>query len=180
MSYARLHHDNPSRLAVQRSKSSSSASSHREYRTDSASGSETDVWSDAQKHSLEEYELRELSPSLNGKAESFRQLHDDSHGSDGEGEGGGDDDDDDEPHADKIRRGSASTTQSFMLYTPDEERAVIRKFDRKLVLFVAFLYMLSFLDRSSSPPRPAKGGAPADCSQTSAMRGSLACTTICT
>ncbi|OBT74773.1 hypothetical protein VF21_06436 [Pseudogymnoascus sp. 05NY08] len=47
------------------------------------------------------------------------------------------------------RRGSASTTQSFQLYTPDEERAVVRKFDRRLVLFVALLYMLSFLDRSN-------------------------------
>lgn len=47
------------------------------------------------------------------------------------------------------RRGSADTTQSFMLYTPDEEKTVIRKFDRRLVLFVALLYMLSFLDRSS-------------------------------
>ena len=50
-----------------------------------------------------------------------------------------------------IRRGSASTAHSFMLYTPDEERGVKRKFDRRLVLFVAFLYMLSFLDRSSNP-----------------------------
>lgn len=55
--------------------------------------------------------------------------------------------DDEETHA--RRRGSASTTQSYQLYTPDEERAVIRKFDRRLVLFVALLYMLSFLDRSS-------------------------------
>lgn len=47
------------------------------------------------------------------------------------------------------RRGSASTVQSYQLYTPDEERAVVRKFDRKLVLFVALLYMLSFLDRSN-------------------------------
>ncbi|OBU00453.2 hypothetical protein VE01_01472 [Pseudogymnoascus verrucosus] len=47
------------------------------------------------------------------------------------------------------RRGSASTTQSFQLYTPDEERAVVRKFDKRLVLFVALLYMLSFLDRSN-------------------------------
>ncbi|KFX94048.1 hypothetical protein V490_04545 [Pseudogymnoascus sp. VKM F-3557] len=46
------------------------------------------------------------------------------------------------------RRGSASSAQSFQLYTPDEERAVVRKFDRRLVLFVALLYMLSFLDRS--------------------------------
>ncbi len=35
------------------------------------------------------------------------------------------------------------------LYSPIEERAVIRKLDRRLVLFVALLYMLSFLDRSS-------------------------------
>src|SRR5258706_16309822 len=48
------------------------------------------------------------------------------------------------------RRASMSTTHSFQLYTPDEERAVVRKFDRRLVLFVAFLYMLSFRDRSSA------------------------------
>lgn len=48
------------------------------------------------------------------------------------------------------RRGSLSTIQSYQLYTPDEERAVVRKFDRKLVVFVALLYMLSFLDRSSN------------------------------
>lgn len=47
------------------------------------------------------------------------------------------------------RRGSISTVASFQLYTPDEENAVVRKFDRRLVLFVALLYMLSFLDRSS-------------------------------
>lgn len=37
-------------------------------------------------------------------------------------------------------------------YTAVEERAVVRKFDRRLVLFVALLYMLSFLDRSSMSP----------------------------
>lgn len=47
------------------------------------------------------------------------------------------------------RRGSSSTVASFQLYTPDEENAVRKKFDRKLVVFVALLYMLSFLDRSS-------------------------------
>lgn len=59
------------------------------------------------------------------------------------------DDIQDEARSQYRRRGSASTTQSFQLYTPDEERAVIRKFDRRLVLFVHILYMLSFLDRSS-------------------------------
>jgi hypothetical protein len=65
-----------------------------------------------------------------------------------------DDDDDEEGvfdgHQRQRRRASVSTVQSYQLYTPDEERAVIRKFDRKLVLFVALLYMLSFLDRSST------------------------------
>jgi hypothetical protein len=47
------------------------------------------------------------------------------------------------------RRPSGSTVASFQLYTPDEELAVRRKFDRKLVLFVTLLFLLSFLDRSS-------------------------------
>ncbi|KAK5092853.1 hypothetical protein LTR70_006041 [Exophiala xenobiotica] len=34
-------------------------------------------------------------------------------------------------------------------YTEKEELAVIKEFDRKLVLFLAFLYLLSFLDRSN-------------------------------
>ena len=34
-------------------------------------------------------------------------------------------------------------------YTPEEEKVVVRKLDRRLVLFLALLYMLSFLDRSS-------------------------------
>ncbi|KAG5934387.1 hypothetical protein E4U53_000700, partial [Claviceps sorghi] len=53
--------------------------------------------------------------------------------------------------ADEERRrrlSDSSTAASFELYTPDEDAAVRRKFDRKLVLFVAWLYMLSFLDRS--------------------------------
>ncbi|KAK7754082.1 hypothetical protein SLS62_003928 [Diatrype stigma] len=44
---------------------------------------------------------------------------------------------------------SASSVASFELYTPDEERAVVRKFDRRLVLFLSLCYMLSFLDRSN-------------------------------
>ena len=35
-------------------------------------------------------------------------------------------------------------------YTPAEDAAVRRKFDRRLVLFVALLFLLSFLDRSST------------------------------
>ncbi|KAI0402067.1 major facilitator superfamily domain-containing protein [Xylaria palmicola] len=47
------------------------------------------------------------------------------------------------------RRMSNSTAASFQLYTPDEERAVVQKFDRRLVIFLAFCYMLSFVDRSN-------------------------------
>jgi len=46
----------------------------------------------------------------------------------------------------KIRRASVA---SFQLYTPDEEDRVRRKLDTRLVLFVALLYLLSFLDRSN-------------------------------
>lgn len=50
-------------------------------------------------------------------------------------------------------RGSADVNGEYLgdvlLYTADEESAVVRKFDRRLVLFVALLYLLSFLDRSS-------------------------------
>ncbi|KAI0449331.1 major facilitator superfamily domain-containing protein [Xylaria acuta] len=48
------------------------------------------------------------------------------------------------------RRLSDSTVAaSFQLYTPDEEKAVVRKLDRRLVIFLAFCYMLSFVDRSN-------------------------------
>lgn len=52
------------------------------------------------------------------------------------------------------RRGRAAaradTAATLPPYTPDEERAVVKKFDRRLVVFLALLYMLSFLDRSSA------------------------------
>ncbi|KAH0264200.1 MFS general substrate transporter, partial [Aureobasidium melanogenum] len=50
-----------------------------------------------------------------------------------------DDDDDDDN----------SSVHSFELYTPDEEKSLLRKLDTRLVLFLALLYMLSFLDRSN-------------------------------
>ena len=83
---------------------------------------------------------------------------------DGEGEAEGEEQDDEEEgasgprfgHRSAVRRRTsiASTVASFQLYTPDEERRVVRKFDRRLVLFVALLYMLSFLDRSSMRQQP--------------------------
>ncbi|KIW64411.1 hypothetical protein PV04_09345 [Phialophora macrospora] len=48
----------------------------------------------------------------------------------------------------KTRRLKRTATQSKD-YTDEEEAAVIRKLDRKLVMFLGFLYMLSFLDRSN-------------------------------
>jgi hypothetical protein len=39
-------------------------------------------------------------------------------------------------------------------YTGTEERAVLKKLDKRVVLFVALLYLLSFLDRSSMFPIP--------------------------
>jgi hypothetical protein len=47
------------------------------------------------------------------------------------------------------RRASIESAQSYELYTPDEDRMVLRKLDRKLVAFMALLYWLGFLDRSS-------------------------------
>ena len=44
-------------------------------------------------------------------------------------------------------RADHGSSQAF--YTAEEERKVVRQLDRNLVLFLAFLYMLSFLDRSS-------------------------------
>ena len=46
---------------------------------------------------------------------------------------------------------SRASVQSYELYTPDEDKAVLKKLDRKLVGFMALLYCLSFLDRSSKP-----------------------------
>ncbi|PGH11737.1 hypothetical protein AJ80_06998 [Polytolypa hystricis UAMH7299] len=53
-------------------------------------------------------------------------------------EGDGDEDDED---LEMIERSKT--------FTPEEERRVVKKFDRRLTLFMALLYMLSFLDRSN-------------------------------
>ncbi|KAL8903742.1 MAG: hypothetical protein Q9171_007294 [Xanthocarpia ochracea] len=43
----------------------------------------------------------------------------------------------------------AHVVRSSSAYMSEEEQAVIKRFDRHLVLFIAFLYMLGFLDRSN-------------------------------
>lgn len=74
-----------------------------------------------------------------------------------DGYGDGDDEDEDEDEEEKRQflpggGGEAAVRaahEDYELYTPDEERAVLRRLDRRLVLFMGLLYMLSFLDRSS-------------------------------
>ena len=46
--------------------------------------------------------------------------------------------------------------ERFKMFTADEEKVIVKKLDRHLVLFIAFLYMLSFLDRSSESKRTYK------------------------
>ncbi|KAF2488098.1 major facilitator superfamily domain-containing protein [Neohortaea acidophila] len=67
----------------------------------------------------------------------------------GEGAAGDSDSDEDHTPSSGRKRKRRSSTASFELYTPDEERRVRRKLDTRLVLFVALLYLLSFLDRSN-------------------------------
>ena len=103
---------------------------------------EEDVYIDKDGYSPVEYEMKDLSKPINGNTAQSHEYEEDLKDSLSEGS--------EKIVLHKTRRGSASTTQSFMLYTPDEEGTIINKFDCKLVLFVAFLYMLSFIDRSST------------------------------
>lgn len=138
MSYAMLHHDNRSRHAVGQLEGTYSPP----MRSNSVSEDGPAMDINEQGDLEENFELEDLTGSHNGSRYSgstFDPEFEDSH-SDEEEKG---------PNFQRFRRASASTMQSFMLYTPDEERSVISKFDRRLVLFVAFLYMLSFLDRSN-------------------------------
>lgn len=52
----------------------------------------------------------------------------------------------------RSRSSSTGSLKHYELYTPAEDRAVRRKLDRNLVGFMALLYLLSFLDRSSEAP----------------------------
>lgn len=62
-----------------------------------------------------------------------------------------------EPEIDKPRmRHDLRRDTMSPKYTDQEEKAVLRKLDRKLVLFLSFLYLLSFLDRSSNDSHPSR------------------------
>lgn len=77
-----------------------------------------------------------------------RSLNLDSVYNDDDNDDDDDDDDDDDGHSHTGHDDDEDGED--VVYTAEEERAVVRKFDRRLVLFVALLYLLSFLDRSSS------------------------------
>ncbi|KAK5121435.1 hypothetical protein LTR85_005268 [Meristemomyces frigidus] len=93
----------------------------------------------------EGYELKQL-----GRARNDPHADQDAVTGARDDDGSEDEEDEEEDNAmtgrKKRRRASV---QSFELYTPDEERRVRRKLDTRLVLFVALLYLMSFLDRSN-------------------------------
>ncbi len=126
-----LHHDNQARAAAGQLKQP-------------VSDSEEDVdlmGESARRDSARDFELKDLSHNQHASENDESPFEPDFEHWQSDGEKS--------PDFSRARRASASTVQSFVLYTPDEERSVIQKFDRKLVLFLALLYMLSFLDRSS-------------------------------
>lgn len=133
MSYGRLQHDNQSSYHVNQStRSCSDTKDDVDYAGDSG-----------REGSTEDFELEDLSHARGVSDDNGSPFDPELELEDWQS--------DEETNViyTKARRASASTVQSFMLYTPDEEKSVIKKFDRRLVLFVALLYMLSFLDRSS-------------------------------
>ena len=132
MSYATLRHGNRSRHAVDQLHGNKSTTIGFDLGSDDSSAMDMDERGDLDRN----FELKNLTCSSNGSKylrPTFGPEFEDAHS----------DEEETSPQT------SVSTLQSFMLYTPDEEKSVISKFDCRLVLFVALLYMLSFLDRSS-------------------------------
>ncbi|KAH0562333.1 hypothetical protein GP486_002976 [Trichoglossum hirsutum] len=127
-------------------RSSSPSASTAQMTPDSNSDSDSDM--DAGR-GVESFEMKSFAEGAGKRQGAGPMSH---HGEGYSRDMGDDDESEDEEHETRARdrRPSDSTVQSFQLYTPDEEQAVVRKFDRRLVPFLAFLYMLSFLDRSTS------------------------------
>lgn len=94
-------------------------------------------------------ELTEFSSSATRSKHGLPARHQADPATESGGEEAGDDSDGDDGEAATSSHRRRSSVASFELYTPDEERAVRRKLDTRLVLFVALLYMMSFLDRSN-------------------------------
>ena len=134
MSCATLRHDTRSRHAVDQLHGNKSNTIGFDLGSDDSSAMDADERGDLDRN----FELKDLARRPNGSKHlrsTFGLELEDAHS--------------DSDEEERSPRASVSTLQSFMLYTPDEETSVIRKFDCRLVLFVALLYMLSFLDRSS-------------------------------
>ncbi|EEQ35117.1 conserved hypothetical protein [Microsporum canis CBS 113480] len=89
-----------------------------------------------------EVDSPDISPPLAEEADDER-----------EGDSNGLDSSDDERYRDNPGRDVEDDLElasySLNSFTAEEERQVVRKFDRRLTMFLAFLYMLSFLDRSN-------------------------------
>ncbi|KAL9104131.1 MAG: hypothetical protein Q9163_000878 [Psora crenata] len=88
-----------------------------DFGSDSGSGSEADVYLQQHKHSGEEFELKDLSTPDRGMSGEYNIRRSDFKNDEVA-------EDESELYVGMARRGSASTTQSFMLYTPDEELAI--------------------------------------------------------
>jgi hypothetical protein len=114
---------------------------------ESDSGDEEEGVGDVERGLGGSYKLRRL--SREGREKVWNVDEDNEDEDDGDGEGNRGEQEDGNHGKIMRRRRSALSVESYKLYTPDEEMEVVRIFDRKLVLFVALLYMLSFLDRSS-------------------------------
>ncbi|KAH8847323.1 hypothetical protein MCOR27_005206 [Pyricularia oryzae] len=59
------------------------------------------------------------------------------------------DDENDDDDNDGAHDCTSSLSSPKALYTVHEEKAIVRKFDRHLVLLIALMYLLAFLDRSN-------------------------------
>ena len=84
---------------------------------------------------LELPELRKLRDSSEKRSQRRNEDHEESSS----------DDQSEKEHIRPMRRIGSRSKE----YTDEEERVIVHKFDRRLTLFIALLYMLSFLDRSS-------------------------------
>ena len=87
----------------------------------------------------------ESDPIRVNKTRTSRDEGDEAAGASAEEDESNEDDDSDKEQA----NGHTRVASTSKVYSEEEEKAIIRKFDRRLVLFMALLYMLSFLDRSN-------------------------------
>ena len=106
-------------------------------------GSESDTYVDAalsQGSKSQTFELKELRPGLDEATPKETDGLVEEHESE------------DEDRTVQFGRSRTTSVRSAvsMEYTPEEEKAVLKKLDRRLALFMALLYLLSFLDRSSA------------------------------